>query len=111
LPETSINRADRIAQVGVGAAGNHQFEPGLVKRAVNGFPNEVDRDGTPVRFDRELFHLLPHLVRQEFTQMLHRLGEQILLGRKVVELSAARQPRALCDLQTDGVSVPAFDHT
>ena len=44
--ETSTDSVDRIAQVGVGAAGNHQFEPRLVKRAVCGFSNEIDRDGT-----------------------------------------------------------------
>ena len=55
--------------------------------------------------------LLVYLVRQQFTQMLDRLGEQILLGRKVVELSTARQSRTLRDLRSSGVSVPAFDHT
>jgi len=79
-----------IAQVGVHAAGSHEFEPGLVKGAVNSFPNQVDRDGTPVPLDRELFHILPHLVEDQFTQMLDRLDKQILPGWKVVELSAAR---------------------
>ena len=44
--ETSTDSVDRIAQVGVGAAGNHQFEPRLVKRAVYVSQNEIDRDGT-----------------------------------------------------------------
>ena len=105
--ETSTDSVDRIAQVGVGAAGNHQFEPRLVKRAVYLSQNEIDRDGTPVRFDRELFHLVPHLVERQFTQMLDRLCEQILCGRKVVEQSPARQSRVIWD---PVVLASAFDH-
>jgi len=96
FPTDSVRRAwtarMELPQICVGAAGNHEFKPGMVKRAVNGCPNEVDRDRTPVPFARNLCYLLRHLVEDQFTQMLDGLGERILPGRKVVERASRDNP-------------------
>jgi hypothetical protein len=111
--ETSIDRPDRIAQVGVGAAYNYQFEPCLVKGTVNRFPNEIDREGTAMRFDGKLLHLLPHFVEHQFNsnRCSTAFANNSSFGRKMVELRPARQPCALRDLGTGGVGVRVRRHT
>jgi hypothetical protein len=82
--------ADGIAQICVSAPGNHEFKPGLVKRAVNGFPNEVDRERTPVASTGSCSIFWRISLKISSLRCSTALAKQILLSRKVVELSAAR---------------------
>ena len=104
-----VRCAHRLAQIRIGAARDHQFEPRGRQPAVGNLPQQIDRHGPPIVLIGQPADLLLRLAEHQLEKVLDRAGEQFLFLGKMVELRTAGKAGALRDFGGCRVRVAAFD--